>query len=101
MSARKVNRAKKTFIVVAYDIADDKRRSKIVRILEKVGTRVNLSVFECMLTDAQYIKLRKDISERINAKEDHLAYYPICMNCYAKIVYHLPTARQFDTVTFV
>lgn len=44
-------RAKKNFIVVAYDVSDDRRRSHVVKLLEKVGIRVNYSVFECMLSD--------------------------------------------------
>ncbi len=44
----------KHFYVVAYDIADDRRRSKVVKVLEAIGHRVNFSVFECMLTDIQY-----------------------------------------------
>ncbi|MDE6681783.1 MAG: CRISPR-associated endonuclease Cas2, partial [Muribaculaceae bacterium] len=75
-----VMRAKKNFVVIAYDIADDRRRNKVMKVLEKVGTRINLSVFECMLTDRQFEKLKKDIYDKINIKEDSVAYYPICVN---------------------
>ena len=53
-----VMRAKKNFIVVAYDVADDRRRSHVVKLLEKVGVRINFSVFECLLTDTQFTKLQ-------------------------------------------
>ena len=46
-------KARKTLCVVAYDISDDKRRLKVVKILEKSGIRINYSVFECMLTRTQ------------------------------------------------
>ena len=88
-----VMRAKKNFVVVAYDISDDRRRSRVVKLLEKVGVRVNYSVFECMLTDSQYEKLRRDIGGAINRKEDSVVYYPICVDCYAKIVYQ-PAVRR-------
>ena len=45
-------KAKKIFCVVAYDIQDDRSRIQISKILEKYGTRINYSVFECMFTDS-------------------------------------------------
>lgn len=82
-----VMRAKKNFIVVAYDVADDRRRSHVVKLLEKVGVRINFSVFECLLTDTQFTKLQYEISQKIKAKKDIVVYYPICIDCYTKIVY--------------
>ncbi len=44
------------FVVVAYDIPDDKRRLKVMNtLLDYGGTRVNYSVFECMLPINKYI----------------------------------------------
>ena len=54
---------KKNFWVIAYDIADNLRRSRIVKIIEKCGVRVNYSVFECMLTDIQFQKLQEKIGK--------------------------------------
>lgn len=96
-----VMRAKKNFIVVAYDIGDDRRRRKVMKLLERYGVRVNLSVFECMVTDAQYAKLRDEIWHVIKRKEDLVAYYPICVDCYTKIVYQPRLKRAFDRVTVV
>ena len=83
-----VVKAKKKFCVVAYDISDDKRRLKVVKILEKVGVRINYSVFECMLTRIQLENLQKEIIPHINPKEDTVVYYPICVKCFSKIIYH-------------
>lgn len=94
-------RAKKNFVVVAYDISDDRRRSHVAKILEKVGVRINFSVFECLLTDAQYEKLRKDIGNKIKPKEDSVVYYPICLDCYAKIVYQPDSHRKYEKVLVV
>lgn len=96
-----VMRAKKIFVVVAYDIADEKRRNHIVRILEKVGIRVNYSVFECLLTDIQFEKLQEDVGHKINSREDRIAYYPVCVNCYTKIVYQPNRNVKYDKVLFV
>lgn len=96
-----VMRAKKNFVVVAYDISDDRRRSRVVKLLEKVGVRVNYSVFECMLTDSRYEKLRRDIGGAINRKEDSVIYYPICVDCYVKIVYQPAVRRIYGSVSVV
>ncbi len=74
-------------VVVAYDISNDRRRAKAVKILERVGVRVNFSVFECMLTERQYESLRDELLQVISLKEDTVVYYPICLNCYSQIVY--------------
>lgn len=39
------------FTVIAYDIADDRRRRRVVAILEDVAARVQESVFEAWLTE--------------------------------------------------
>lgn len=96
-----VMRAKKNFVVVAYDVSDDRRRSHVVKILEKVGVRINYSVFECLLTDMQYEKLRNDILSKIKPKEDTVVYYPICVNCYTKIVYQSSPRRKYEKVSVV
>lgn len=80
-------KAKKMFCVVAYDVADDKRRSRLVKVIEKYGTRINYSVFECLFTAAQYIRLQEKIEKLIDRKEDKVVCYPICVDCFTKIKY--------------
>ena len=87
MVTRKLNK-KKNFWVVAYDIVDDHRRLRIVKIIEKYGVRVNYSVFECMLTDRQVEKLQENIAKLILPSEDVVVCYPLCLECYSKIVYY-------------
>lgn len=78
---------KKRFYVVAYDIADDHRRYKAVKILEKIGTRINYSVFECMLTQSQYLDLIDKLSNVFDRREDSIIFYPVCRRCYTQIKY--------------
>ena len=96
-----VMRAKKNFVVVAYDVSDDRRRSHVVKILEKVGLRINYSVFECLLTDAQYERLKQDIGDKINLKEDRVVYYPICLDCYTKIVYQPASRKKYEKISVI
>jgi CRISPR-associated protein Cas2 len=91
-------RAKRVFCVVAYDVSDDKRRSKVVKILEKHGVRVNFSVFECILTECKYEKMQQALEKQINMREDRIVYYPVCVNCFTRIVYQPERFRKIKTV---
>ncbi len=90
----------KHFYVVTYDIGDDKRRDKIVKILESIGTRRNFSVFECMLTDIQYKNMYDRLAKIIVKGEDWINLYPLCTECYARIQY-IPDFRRKEPVKIV
>lgn len=90
----------KHFYVIAYDIGDDKRRDKVVKVLENVGTRVNYSVFECMLTDVQYKKICDRLEKIVVKREDWINIYPLCTECYARIRY-IPNLKMKEPVKIV
>lgn len=83
---------KKHFYVIAYDIGDDKRRDKVVKVLEKVGNRVNFSVFECMLTDIQYNKVYSQLEKIAVKREDFINIYQLCTDCFGRTKY-IPAQR--------
>lgn len=94
-------RAKKTFCVVAYDIKEDRKRARVSKILERYGIRVNFSVFECMFTDIQLLQVQEKIKKILDKRSDTVIYYPICVNCYTKIIYqpaHRQTSRIIEIV---
>ena len=72
--------------VVTYDIANDKRRTKLSDLLDGYGQRVNYSVYEVELTSSQKEKLLYEIELKklINKKYDSLRFYHICQNCIPK-----------------
>lgn len=86
-------RAKKVFCVVAYDIRENRKREKVSKILERYGTRANFSVFECMFTDTQLLQVQEKIKKLLDKHCDTVIYYPVCVNCYTKIIYQ-PAQRQ-------
>ena len=61
--------------VVCYDVANDKRRRRLVRELEAFGIRVQESVFECWLDDAQRRRLERLLASAIRPGHDRLALY--------------------------
>ena len=62
------------FLVVSYDIPSNRRRYKVMKILEGFGTRVQYSVFECNLKPRDIDELRKRMKKIIDA-EDSVRFY--------------------------
>jgi len=78
---------KEIFILVAYDIIEDKRRQKVANILEDYGERIQYSVFECWIT-REYFKIMRDrILEVIEEQEDKVNFYFLCDSCLKKKEY--------------
>ena len=71
-------------VVVAYDISNDKRRNKIAKCLQGYGERVNFSVFECMLKQRRFIRMKNDLKELVKHKEDNIRIYLLCKDCIKK-----------------
>lgn len=73
------------FLVVSYDITNDKRRNKVSHTLLDFGTRVQYSVFECDLTPVQYQVLLKRLSPLIDEEEDTIRFYQLCKRCVTQV----------------
>ena len=65
----------KQFIVISYDISDNKRRTKIAETLEDFGKRVQYSVFECRLLPVEFEKLKKRLMPNVREKKDTIRFY--------------------------
>src|SRR5271155_4509598 len=66
----------KTFVLIIYDIVDNKRRTSLAKTLSGFGYRVQESAFEAMLTKAQLTKLLTKI-EHFSKEEDNIRIYKI------------------------
>jgi CRISPR-associated protein Cas2 len=73
------------YFVVSYDIFEDKRRTKIHKILKSYGQWVQYSIFECDLTPTQYAKLRSRLNKVIDTENDSIRFYFLCACCQGKI----------------
>ena len=56
--------------LIAYDIADDTRRARIVKLLRRCGERLQYSVFLLRIRPAAVLRLRADLETVIDRKED-------------------------------
>ena len=74
-----------TCYVIAYDISDDRRRTKVHQILMGFGNWTQFSLFECFLTRKQLVLLRSKLAAHLNASQDSVRFYPLCSNCVAKV----------------
>ena len=74
-----------TCYVVAYDIPNDKRRTKVHKILLGYGKWTQYSLFECFLTKKQLLLLQSRLEEHLLIEEDSVRFYPLCANCVSKV----------------
>ena len=58
--------------LVSYDVADDKRRTRLFKLLEGEGDHAQYSVFFCELSQAELAGLRATITEIIHDREDQV-----------------------------
>ncbi len=71
--------------LICYDVVNNRRRNQIAKFLEGYGLRVQKSVFECMLSDAQYEFMKQHLQKLLNRKEDQLRFYPLSAHCRQKV----------------
>ena len=72
--------------LVAYDVPDDRRRLRLAKSMLDFGSRVQYSVFECLLDDELYEQMLSVIRRRINDEEDSVRIYPLCAACRKRVV---------------
>lgn len=86
------------FVVVSYDVADDRRRARVASEMENFGRRVQYSVFECHLSDAQIIDLETRLQAIIDWDRDRVRYYRLCERDARRIVMDGPgeVSRDWD-----
>ena len=76
--------AKTVLYLVAYDIPNDRRRTKVHQILCGFGQWTQYSIFECFLSDREMVSLRGRLDEVLDSQEDNVRFYHICRPCQQK-----------------
>jgi CRISPR-associated protein Cas2 len=71
--------------VVAYDIPDDKRRTRVHKVLSGFGRWTQFSVFECHLTDKQLVQMKSRLDRWLKPDSDSVRIYHLCQACCAKV----------------
>ena len=65
----------KQFLLVSYDISDNRRRTCAMKTLEDFGRRVQYSVFECRLLPTEIGKLKKRLRPLALESQDSIRIY--------------------------
>lgn len=73
------------FILIAYDIADDRRLKQVAKLMEAYGERVQKSVFECVIDEQQLQNLTHKLKHLMKRKEDKVQFYNLCSACIHRI----------------
>ncbi len=68
-------------LVVAYDVVDNGRRTRLMKALKGFLPHVQKSVFEGELDEPQILKLREQIRDIIDHTEDSVRIYRLCRRC--------------------
>lgn len=78
------------FILITYDVNitsphGAKRLRNVARACQNYGKRVQNSVFECILTEAQYVVLKNEIDSIIDPEQDSVRFYILGKNWKRKV----------------
>lgn len=65
--------------MVAYDIADDRRRRQLAQCLAKKLVRVQESIFEGWLTQPESSALMEEVKQLLDPRADRLRAYPLAV----------------------
>ena len=74
-----------TLYIVAYDVPNDRRRTKLHKTLRGFGTWTQYSLFECWLSEKDMVRLRAKLDKLLAPKEDSVRLYPLCSRCVAQV----------------
>lgn len=69
-------------VIIAYDIADHRRRRKFADTLSEIGWRLQESVFECRLVDTSPEDLSRVLRRMINTDTDTVHMFRQCRTCH-------------------
>lgn len=89
------------FIVLAYDIPDDRRRTRLFKTLKRFGFTVQESVFEFHLNQGELRELKKAVHAVIDSTVDQVRYYYLCPTCHQRTEMTYPsrqTANPFVVI---
>lgn len=78
------------FVLITYDVNitspyGEKRLRNVARVCLNYGKRVQNSVFECILTEAQFVVLRDQLKGIIDSEQDSVRFYILGKNWKRKV----------------
>lgn len=74
------------YVLVSYDVVDDRTRGKVMRFLKDFGERVQLSVFECDMDEDRCRRMKTGLLQLIDSEKDRVRCYRLCRDCLDRVV---------------
>jgi CRISPR-associated protein Cas2 len=87
--------------LVAYDIADPKRLSRVAKVCKDYGIRVEYSVFECDLPPYMFEEMWRELNAIIDHDNDAIIAYIICRSCVERTIVAGTAARSDKPVLVI
>lgn len=93
-------------ILVTYDVSTEtaagrKRLRNVAKCCQAHGQRVQNSVFECSLDEAQYILFREKLKDMIDLRTDSLRFYNLGNRYAGKVIHEGAKPTYFPEDTFI
>lgn len=87
-------------VLISYDVntedaAGKKRLRRIAKLCTSWGQRVQFSVFECLLDNAQWQKLRATLISEMDEEKDSLRFYILGKQWRGKVE-HIGSKPSYD-----
>ena len=83
-----------TYDVSTQDAAGSRRLRNVAKICEAHGQRVQNSVFECALSEAQFREMQHQLTQIIDMQQDSLRFY-LLGNHYQNKVIHVGAKQTY------
>jgi CRISPR-associated protein Cas2 len=90
----------KRFLVVSYDISQDRRRRKVMKLMKNYGRHVQYSVFECELRPREIAALKRRITPLLEEK-DNVRFYYISEDDVSRIECLAGDGIERDPLTYI
>ncbi len=71
--------------MIAYDIVQDRRRSRVMKLLKGFGFHAQKSVFECYLDENQLGRLLQQLERLIDPDMDSIRVYPLPLEGVSRV----------------
>ncbi len=77
-------------VLITYDVntstkAGERRLRRVAKECVNYGQRVQNSVFECLITEAQFVRLRASLEDIINDTTDSIRFYFLGNNWHRRV----------------
>ncbi len=90
-------------LIVSYDFANDKTRTKFSKFLEKYGRRMQYSVFSIRNSSRILRNITTEIDTRYSKsfkKTDSIVIFSVCLGCKGKIIRYGCAKHEIENVVY-